>query len=73
MTAAHARSLARSPPSSLTIITFHERERERDDDRASSAAAAACPSAKLCNEEVRNYGDVRGNAEFEKCDLALSL
>ena len=61
-------ALARSPPSSLTIITFHDRE--RDDDRAS---AAACPSAKLCNEEVRNYGDVRGNAEFEKCDLALSV
>ena len=50
-------------------------ERERDDDRASASAsaAAACPSAKLCNEEVRNYGDVRGNAEFEKCDLALSI
>ena len=32
-----------------------------------------CLSAKPCNDEVRNYGDVRGNAEFEKCDSALFI
>ena len=58
----------------LTIITFHE----RDDDKAAAAAASAARrpprlSAKPCNAEVRNYGDVRGNAECEKCDFALFI